>query len=492
MMAGVPLPARCAVAVVCADQLISQVYPASVPIEMFLDDVVELVSQELKRRGGPGLESGARYQLHRVDGVRLDVGKTLDELGVEDGTTLVLAPAPDGDSFVPQCESLSSGLAEVGKTLFAPVTADTAAHTALFVLGIVALTVSAVALRNRAATDALAPGLVTGSLGMLTAGAAAAVWRWWPHREDLFDGFAWLATPLLAVGIAAAGPGRPGSAHAFIGVLAAAVLTWAVAALTRRHLDVAAAVMTVCALTGAVAAARMWRPVPAQWLGMCSLTGLLVLVTAAPTVALRAAGIRPPSFGSVTGRDVFRRCDGMPIDAVAPVDGDGESERDPTARGAQIAAGAVRANSVLTGICVGAAAVLPVAVHASLMPGRRHSVAAALLAGLFVLVFLCRGRGFADKRQAVAVVCGAAAAACVGVADYVSHQPAGSVGPVLWAASVLTGFGGAALVAALLVPITRFTPLVRMLVEWLELVAIVLALPLAAWIGGLFTWVRMR
>jgi hypothetical protein len=56
----------------------------------------------------------------------------------------------------------------------------------------------------------------------------------------------------------------------------------------------------------------------------------------------------------------------------------------------------------------------------------------------------------------------------------------------------LAGFGAAGLVAALLVPITRFTPLVRMIAEWLEIAAIIAALPLAAWIGGLFTWVRMR
>jgi predicted MFS family arabinose efflux permease len=31
-----------------------------------------------------------------------------------------------------------------------------------------------------------------------------------------------------------------------------------------------------------------------------------------------------------------------------------------------------------------------------------------------------------------------------------------------------------------------------MMAEWFELVAIVAALPLAAWIGGLFSWVRMR
>ena len=59
-------------------------------------------------------------------------------------------------------------------------------------------------------------------------------------------------------------------------------------------------------------------------------------------------------------------------------------------------------------------------------------------------------------------------------------------------AAVLIGFAATGLVAALLVPVTRFTPLVRMVTEWLELAAIVVAMPLAAWIGGLFTWVRMR
>jgi len=63
---------------------------------------------------------------------------------------------------------------------------------------------------------------------------------------------------------------------------------------------------------------------------------------------------------------------------------------------------------------------------------------------------------------------------------------------VLWGALLLAAFGAAGLVAALLMPITRFTPLVRMIAEWLEIAAIIAALPLAAWIGGLFNWVRMR
>jgi type VII secretion integral membrane protein EccD len=236
---------------------------------------------------------------------------------------------------------------------------------------------------------------------------------------------------------------------------------------------------------------------------MCALVALLILLTMAPTIALWVARIRPPYFGSITGRDLFRRSAGLPADAVSPVDeafeggaggegADEEANPDTTPRGAQIATAAVGANNVLTGMCVGAGLTLPAAVWATLMPGRDRSIAAAALAVLFVVIFIGRGRAFADKRQAIALVCGAGAATCVGVVKYVAYEPAGSGYSVLWAALVLAGFGSVGLLAALLVPITRFTPLVRMTAEWVEIAAIIAALPLAAWIGGLFTWVRMR
>ena len=166
-MAKVAFPARCAVAVVCGEHLVSQVYPASVPVEVFVDNIVELLSDELKRRGLIGLESGVGYELHKANGVRLDVTKTLDELGVEDGATLVLAPAVEGDSFEPQYESLSTGLARIGKKLFEPVTADTAAHTSLAILAMISASVLGLALRSRAASDSMIPSIVTGVLGLL-------------------------------------------------------------------------------------------------------------------------------------------------------------------------------------------------------------------------------------------------------------------------------------------------------------------------------------
>ena len=493
-MAKVAFPARCAVAVVCGEHLVSQVYPASVPVEVFIDNIVELLNDELKRRGLTGLESGVGYELHKANGVRLDVTKTLDELGVEDGATLVLVPAIEGDSFEPQYESLSTGLARVGKRLFEPVTATTAAHTSLAILAMISAAVLAIAVRNRIAGDSMVPSIVTGVLGLLTIGGAAGAARWWPHRADLIGGFAWISVPLLAVSLGAGAPGAVGAAHLFITALAAAMLTCGVAVLTGRYINVAATVVTLCGLGGAIAAARMWRPVPAQWLGMCTLVILLFLLTLSPTIALWSARIRPPYFGSVTGRDLFRRSAGLPVDAVSPVDEAVEEEMSPdtTPRGAQIAAAAVRANNVLTGICVGASVALPAAVWATLTPGHHRSGYAVVLAGLFVLIFISRGRAFADKRQAIALVIGAAAAMCVGVIKYVWHAPAASPDAVLWGALLLAGFGAAGLVAALLVPITRFTPLVRMVAEWLEIAAIIAALPLAAWIGGLFNWVRMR
>ena len=493
-MAKVAFPARCAVAVVCGEHLVSQVYPASVPVEVFIDNIVELLNDELKRRGLAGLESGVGYELHKANGVRLDVTKTLDELGVEDGATLVLVPAVEGDSFEPQYESLSTGLARVGKKLFEPVTAATAARTSLAILAMTSASVLAMAVRNRIAADSMVPSIVTGVLGLFAIGGGAAAARWWPHRADLIAGFAWISVPLLAVSLGAGAPGAIGAAHLFITALAAAMLTCGVAVLSGRYINVAATVVTLCGLGGVIAAARMWRPVPAQWLGMCTLVILLFLLTLSPTIALWSARIRPPYFGSVTGRDLFRRSAGLPVDAVSPVDEAVEEEMSPdtTPRGAQIAAAVVRANNVLTGICVGASLALPAAVWATLMPGHHRSGYAVVLAGLFVLIFISRGRAFADKRQAIALVAGAAAATCVGVIKYVWYAPAAASDAVLWGALLLAGFGAAGLVAALLVPITRFTPLVRMIAEWLEIAAIIAALPLAAWIGGLFNWVRMR
>ena len=171
----------------------------------------------------------------------------------------------------------------------------------------ISATVLGLALRNRSASDSIVPSIATGVLGLFAIGAASAVARWWPQRADMLGGFGWISVPLLAVSLGAGAPGALGAAHLFITALAAGALTCGIAVLTQRHVYAAATIVTLCALGGVIAAARMWQPIPAQWLGMCTLVILLFLLTLAPTIALWAARIRPPYFGSVTGRDLFRR-----------------------------------------------------------------------------------------------------------------------------------------------------------------------------------------
>ncbi|MBU3750975.1 MAG: type VII secretion integral membrane protein EccD, partial [Mycobacterium sp.] len=178
-MTTVSFPARCAVAVVCGEHLVSQVYPASVPLEVFLDNVVELLSDDLKRRGAPPLDAGTAFELQRANGTRLDATKTLDELGVEDGATLVLVEAQPGESFEPQYESLSTGLAHVGRGLFAPVTAHTAAMTALAILGMMVATTLGLVVRTRLHTESWAIALVILTVAAALGLGAGMVWRWW-------------------------------------------------------------------------------------------------------------------------------------------------------------------------------------------------------------------------------------------------------------------------------------------------------------------------
>lgn len=185
-----------------------------------------------------------------------------------------------------------------------------------------------------------------------------------------------------------------GAAHALIGlvVVVLGAITIGVATRKRWQTAVVTAVVTVCGILAAVAAVRMFRPVSMQVLAICVLVGLLVLIRMTPTVALWVARVRPPHFGSITGRDLFARRAGMPVDTVAPVseaDADDEDNEltDITARGTAIAASARLVNAVQVGMCVGVSLVLPAAVWGVLTPRQPWAWLALLVAGLTVGLF---------------------------------------------------------------------------------------------------------
>lgn len=475
-------------------------------MEGFFEGMVELFDADLKRKGfdGIALPPGS-YELHKINGVRLDINKSLDELGVQDGDTLVLVPRVDGESFEPQYESLSTGLAAMGKWLgrdggdrmFAPVTPLTAAHTAVAVIAMAVAVVVALTLRARTFTDGPVPAAVAGGVGVLLVIATLVVRRGWRERRDLFSGFAWLAVIALAATGACAPPGVLGAAHGLIGavVVILGAVAIGVTARNRWQTAVVTAVVTVCGVLAAVAAVRMFRPASAQVLSVCVLVGLLILVRMAPLIALWVARVRPPHFGSITGRDLFARREGMPVDTVSPVSEDESEDEDNeltdiTARGAAIAASARLVNAVQVGLCVGVSIVLPAAVWGVLTPARQWAWLALVVAGLVVGIFITQGRGFAAKYQAVALVCGASAAVCAGVVKYAVAGPKDAMTGLLWPSVAVAIFAALGLAAALLVPTVRFRPFIRLTVEWVEVLAFIVLLPAAAALGGLFTWIR--
>ncbi|BBZ46736.1 type VII secretion integral membrane protein EccD [Mycobacterium parmense] len=502
----VAFPARCAVNICYEKHLCSQVFPAGIPVEGFFEGMVELFDADLRRKGfdGVALPAGS-YELHKINGVRLDINKSLDELGVQDGDTLVLVPRVAGESFEPQYESLSTGLAAMGRWLgrnggdrmFAPVTPLTAAHTAIAIVAMAVAVVVALTLRARTFTDDAIPAAVAAGIGVLLVIATWVVWRGWPQRRDLFSGFGWLAVALLAVAGACAPPGRLGAAHGLIGVVIVILgsIGIAVAIKNRWQTAVVTAVVTVCGILAGVAAVRMFRPASVQVLSICVLVGLLALIRATPLIALWVARVRPPHFGSITGRDLFARREGMPVDTVSPVSEDESEDEDNeltdiTARGAAIAASARLVNAVQVGVCAGVSVVLPAAVWGVLAPGRPWAWLALVVAGLVVGIFITQGRGFAAKYQAVALVCGSAAAVCAGIVKYAICEPRDVWAGLLWPAAAVTGFAALGLAAALLVPAVRFRPFIRLTVEWAEVLALIVLLPAAAALGGLFTWLR--
>ncbi|UVO11756.1 type VII secretion integral membrane protein EccD [Mycobacterium sp. SVM_VP21] len=525
--AKVAFPARCAVSLAYDKHLVSQVFPAGIPVEEFFEGMVELLDEDLRHHGfdGVALPPGS-YELHKVNGVRLDITRSLDDLGVQDGDTLVLVPAVGGDSFEPQYESLSSALAATARRLgaqpeikcqecghkadeqtvtrllnvkvdrmFAPVTALTAAHTAIGLMAMAVVVLSTLAVRARTFSDSWPPAAVLAGLGGLLALGATVIRRNWPARDDLLSGFGWLAVLALSCAALCAAPGALGAPHLLIGLTVLALGAIGLSVLLRSQTAVATAIVTAAAVGGAVAAARMWHPVSPQVIGICMLLGLLILLRMSPTIALWVARVRPPYFGSITGRDLFARRANMPIDTVSPVSPeDGEDDEDDlvdiSARGAAIAASARLINAVQVGMCVAIATALPIAVWMVLEPGGARPRGALVLCGLVAGLFVTQGRGFAGRVQAIALVSGACAAVLTGIVKYALANPGDTAGGFLWPAAAIAVFTGLGVAAGLLVPETKFVPWIRLAVEWLEVLAFIVVGVLGAWLGGLFVWVR--
>lgn len=483
----VPASARVSLLVGDSHQ-IDVVLPAAVPLSALAEPTVETVNKVLRGRGADELPRGA-YEFARAGGMTaLSSDLSLAGLGISDGELLALVPARTAQRYGPVVENVSTALARYATAHFPMVTARTAVLVAAAITGAALATAALIVWRLRWATDgALLFPVVFAAAAVCLIGAAMLCARLGLQRL-VVDGTAWAGLIAAVLAAATFPPGaHPGAPHAFLASWLAAIGVGLLARFTRRHWAPAAAVITVATATIPASAVRMFWAVPGPRIAIAVLLGVLIAVTAAPTMGLRMARVPRQSFGSITGRDLFARAPGQPEDTVSPVE---SAPHDITLRGEQVAEVARRSNTVLTGVLAGIGAVTLAASIFAISPGQPRPWPQVVVVAVVAVILVLRARAFRDRRHAI-IVASAAALSLIAIPAHFGFAAAPTnVGAGLWAAGVVLAVAGAALIAGSFVPTHIFSPPVREAVEYLEYVLLAVVVPFAAWAIGLLHFIR--
>ncbi|MGC5249325.1 type VII secretion integral membrane protein EccD [Gordonia sp. DT219] len=146
-----------------------------------------------------------------------------------------------------------------------------------------------------------------------------------------------------------------------------------------------------------------------------------------------------------------------------------------------------RANAYLTGILVGSAITVVVGVYLSVDTSTGHFYwQATVFAALAAAVLCLRGRTHHDLRQAATMVgLGLLSALTIIVKSALQLDDWAEYGLLL-----TIGLGMLVFATGVIAPRFEFSPIARRYVELLEYLLIGLIIPFAAWIMGIYGWVR--
>lgn len=470
--------------------LIPMVLPACAPLER----VVAATAAAVATRLAPGtLDDSAVYELAWIDGAAISdkAHGTLENSGVRDGDILQLLPALEPIRYVPRNENVASALATYLRTRVNPVTA-TIAHAVAIGTIITAILVCT-GLLWRARLDPACPvALAATALGVLAAlgwAATAITHVRWPQFGWVRDGFAATSVAVSAAALAAVPP-KLGPANVFAGACALSAGAIVVISLRKRYWAAGTAVACIATLAAAAAGVELYSSLSGFQIGVAGLVCALVLITAAPRLALTLARIPRQPFRSIRNRDMFDHASGQPHDTVSPVIDD---VPDPSLMSAQaVASAAERARSVLIGTCTAVAVIEVVSAWLAITPHQHRPVLSTLLVIAVAVELIGRARRFNDAVQATLLVTASAAALVIIGAKYGWTTPGGDLSSVLtfcgWALLPATGIFlmGTALWQHL------FSPNTRKAVEWLGYALIVVIPVLAAWALGIFGYLRTQ
>ena len=413
--------------------------PADHPVAALIPHIVDIIGDLSGDSAAPGPQ---RWYLCRIGGARLDASMTLRENAVHDGDLVLLTTEPPP---APRCRpgDASAVVAEVANPSPSRVL-----RGAVTVGGITAVTVSASALAWAGGVAGTAPQLWTAAVLSGAGAAGAVVIGRSGHRMSLVLSLTAVAYAMVTGFLAEPdAPWAPALLLAASSGFAVSIMLLQMAPGDIEFLTAAAAV------TGAVAAAAviaLAAHLPLATAGAILTVLSLVGLSAAPKLAVAAAGLGPsrPEIG-------HRRA----------------------AAGHRILTGLV--TGWATSTVLGLAAITAVALVGSVPPA-----VAAMLAADLGLLLLLRQRTHIDVRRRVGLgaagLCASITACIVAVSAAPEHAA--------WfcAAAVAIGVTAVRLATSTETP----NPVVRQGLQLLEYVALVAVVPLAAWVAGVYGLVR--
>lgn len=489
--------ARARMAVLVSSYQVDVVVPTKFTIETFIDDLLVVLAKAIDDESVDFTPPTGQWSLARPGEAPMPRWRSLADHDVVDGTVLMLAAVESAEVFTPVVEDITDALALINEREFAEFDAGTAAVVGLTALGVGAVAIAAMLSLSWTESGSIwwyaLPALLLGAV--CWGGAVQAVQRNFAPRICL--GLALSAIPLLFAGGAMLVPpayDEPGP-FAAANLAAGAVVTAVAAAAMMRVTKLGIATLMAVTVLGATVAAAA---IPLTYLdlsvrqvsGGAALLGL-VLLTAAPRLAVVVARIRPPDLpdpgnevAPATLTDIFD-AESARDDADLESAEDTERQREQAGAGiegrARLAVTSLRGLIAATSALLAGAAVLSAAVSPG---GIREIVLAAAVAGILAM----RSRWFPDRVQAIALVT-ASAATVVGV-GFVLVSAYETAPARLVVVLVVCAAATAACVAAVRLPGRRLSPVTRRIIDLVEY-ALILVIPIiACWIMGIYTAMR--
>jgi len=433
------------------------VLSAVVPIGSLIPPIVDALAAQRGHRAQP---VAVRHQLSLLGETPLDSSKTLAQLGIRDGTVLMLTSS----STVltpPRFDDIAEAVSLSLSATVRPLTRQAARLIAGVVAGGLAGTTAAVLIRTAFdISDARRTGCtaVAAAVALIALPAAVVAYRM------LRDATAALMLGLTACGFAAlagllAVPGEIGAPNALLATTATAT-TAAAMRITGCCTTVFTALASFAIVeTGATVIGTV-TGMPLQALGAASAAISLILIEVSAPVSIILAGLS----SHVTSEHE-------------------ESASDPDRLGAR----AIRANSWLTSLVAAFSAVAALgAIGAAAGSSVDQPSLGLWFAAITGGVLLLRARSHRDMTRSVQlVVAGTITLSATFVTAAIAYP---SRTPYLAAASLM--LAAAALCLGFVIRTMTFSPIGRRSVDLLEYLALAVIVPLACWICGAYSAAR--